>query len=229
MNRNRVAPNIEYVPPEPWAIERLQRWCELWTLDRALTGEGASCVDDSSDKSDDHLVMPPRGLQKLEPGEVALLPPLGEDDPPLYLLILASPNAEWIDCIPFSRFPEPATPGELLSGLEPDALRVLCLWNARQQPRNHTPSGWPLAALPPSVTGRVQQALEEVRRSGRVPHGRTHEGGPPMTHPDDPRRAYLYAARHHVDRHFTPILLRYEPPPPDLRRAAEPPPDWPRE
>lgn len=243
--------------PEAWMLERLQRWCREWAFEQALLeddGEAAVTLPGAGGLSDrpagdapahasggaetvavsgdgahvcvDPLVRPP---EPLCPHSVALLAPLldAPSAPPLYVMLLAPENAPGVLCIPFSRFTEPATPGELLSGLDADALRVLSLWNRRRIASASVLSGWQMAGVASSDAARILDACDWVARTGLLPPALTRSGGPPLSHPEDPRRRYLFEARRQVDRYLGrpgATAGLYALPAPDLSalpRAAE--------
>jgi hypothetical protein len=208
-----------------WKLERLQRWCEEWALEQVLAADGEGLA--GGRREGGSLLPFPRPVVMLHPGCVALLPPIGLGDPPLYILVLGERggDARWV--VPFGRFREPATPGEMLSGLSSEALRVLCFWNARDCTERTVPRGWVLEELAMEEQGRFLHALVVVRRTGALPASMARDGGAAVIHPDDPRRIYLHRARQQVSRTLTGSKGLYQIMPPQRKRAAEDPPEWP--
>jgi len=212
--------------PEPWMLSRLHRWCAEWALDQAIQ-EPTECAS-YADTARPDVEACVRPAQPLRPDIIALLAPLrGEPDlPPLYVAILGVSDSDTCVCIPYGRFSEPATPGELLSGEKTPALRVLCLWNARRLASPCALCGWVVRHLSGDEKADMRKAYASVSNSAALPEELLRSGGPPLFHPEDPRRAYLHDSRALVDRYLACIgrAATYRLPEHDhdaLPRAAE--------
>ncbi len=215
--------------PLPWQLERLHQWCLEWTIDRALQEPAPPPTAPAEPIDERAQWQPPAPLPQ---GCIGLLAPRDDepDAPPLYLAMLTDPaRSGWL-AIPFSRFTVPATPGEMISGRPAAALRVLALWNSRSLANSLT--GWVLESLTDREVAQLSRAVSAVRATGRLPADLAATGGPPLTHPDDPRRLYLHEARQAMNRYAAPPpcrLFHYPAPASSadaLPRAAEDSPEY---
>lgn len=215
--------------PTPAMVARLHRWCLEWQMDRALaaTLEAPAFPGKSNDGWGTDLTRPTADLMA---ESLALLPPLEGDTgtaPPLYIMLINDPANGGLLVIPFSRFAEPATLGELLGEQKPNALRVLALWNARTLAKPAHLRGWTLGTVTATEVERVTRAYRSVKTTGSLPSEMKGEGGPPLSHPDDPRRLYLRESRRLLDRYLgQPDTNQFRYPQPEsdldaLPRAAE--------
>ncbi len=215
--------------PTPAMVARLHRWCIEWQLDRALaaTVKASPSPGESNDGWGTDLTRPTADLMA---GSLALLPPIEGDTgtaPPLYVMLINDPANGGLLVIPFSRFAEPATLGELLGEQKPHALRVLALWNARTLARPAHLRGWTLGTVTATEIERVTRAYRSVKATGSLPSEMKGAGGPPLSHPDDPRRLYLREARRLLNRYLgQPDTHQFRYPQPEsnldaLPRAAE--------
>lgn len=203
----RTIGNTHRAHPAEWMVARLQRWCTEWALEQALR-EDEQGAERPATPALDHGETPtvpgmPEGRPAgpLSPGTVALLVPRAAL-PPQYVLLLGAFDGPGVLCIPFSRFTEPGVPGELLSGMDADGLRVLCLWNTRRIATAESLAGWVLQSYPEKEAERVRRAYAAVAETGTLPADLVECGGPPLSHPDDPRRQYLRDARQRMDEHL---------------------------
>lgn len=173
----------------------LARWLTEWMLDRRLAAE-----DRESDGKDDvvHTMRPichkPHIATTLEAGHIWLIRPVPGSPVamrPIYVAILSVQPDDTCLVAPFSRFAEPAVPGELSTGAKSLPLRVVCLWNARIMTGAMILSGWRGSRF---STRQLEKAREIHRR---VISGMSHDSmvnarvGAPLRHPLDPRWVYL--------------------------------------
>lgn len=169
---------------------RLAAWLREWELDRKLR---ASALDiaTSSPSNVAAAALPARWRPRA--GDLVLLHPSVTPacDRPLYVALLRSEGdrAWWV--VPFGRFSEPAMNGEWRTGRQSAALRVLCVWNGRKMPSHRLATGWKVGRL----TARERSsaaAVEQAWRCGTaVPRNVRAAIGLPVTHPRDPRQAYM--------------------------------------
>lgn len=186
----------------------LSCWIEEWKIDRALTAAtepGRAVVEAAADDT----VSRCRGDQisgggGVVPavGQVRLLPPVeagGTHERPVYVLVLECAGIGQWRVAPFSRFDNPATPGEWTTGLRALPMRVLCLWNARVVGQDMLGAAWFCRRVSAAQVGRALAAYRQVREglsSGAALSGRF---GPPLEHPLDPRHGYLQEERALLD------------------------------
>ncbi len=148
-------------------------------------------------------------------GDIVLLRPLegAVRWGPVYGVLLepAGPG-QWL-LVPFSRYATPAVPGEWKTGLVPDALRVLCLWNARE-----TGAGIFLPGRIKKMDARwvenTQALYRHVMNGDPLPDKDIVHFGPPLHHPADERYDYLEEEIQRLDDHGLA---------PPERQAAHPP------
>lgn len=220
----------------------LSLWMDEWRIYKALRGESAP--DDSHGAHSVGLNTVGRGpdvagscgAQDVLIGQIRLLRPAGlelRQARPVYVLLLCMDGgAHWV--APFSRFANPAVPGEWATGVESAPLRVLCLWNARLAPVQSLQAGWPAGSLPAAGVARALEVWRHVRDGGlREGAWQAAVGasglGPPLEHPLDPRHEYLQEERELLDVHLGLTIeaaqrsdrLTYEPPQSERRMAAE--------
>jgi len=192
---------VERREPDSWMVERLRRWCEEWTIDQALAGmPGPDVPAGSETGAQEEPVTVPAG--PLQVGCLALLAPRVSDTRrrPLHVLLIGAGDGPGVLCLPFGPYTEPATPGELLSGFDAPGLRVICLWNARRLASATELAGWIQDDISTEMQKRVRRAYASVSATGNLPADLVESGGPPLSHPDDPRRRYLREARQSTDR-----------------------------
>lgn len=194
------------------AREKLAEWLEVWSLDRALTGDGPSGETVAFRPARRRETRPPRE------GDIRLLAPAGAEDlhtgRPIYAVLLEGPSGH-MQWIPFGRFSVPALPTEWITGLRAEPLRVLCFWNARVVAEGREPASWPVRRLPPHRLAHWKR-VEQILREGRQPPARlAGRIGPPLPHPADPRHLYVHEERERLDGFFIPAPCRMDAPAPD--------------
>ena len=175
--------------------KHLARWLEEWRVYQVLRHS----VDEEKPAAQSRLF-----VQKTEPwdagvrepicaGQVRLMHPAAGADArarPVYIVVLKEEqDGGWL-IAPFSRFSEPATPGEWLTGLSSVPLRVLCLWNARVVPPEWLKKSWKAATLSKQRLNRALCLYRCVSRGGQIPKVFLKRIGPPLLHPLDPRVQY---------------------------------------
>jgi len=187
--------NIE--PPEDWQAERLARWLLEWELMQAPAEDVEEGVEQKAEALPDDCTAPPD--EDFEPGQIRLLLPQGLDSEMVFIAIASVSDGE-CTCVPFGPFAEPATPDELLSGREEPPVRVFCLWNVRTIPVDALPDSWVTDQLSDADLTRLLDALLTCRCTGQVSTSMERDAGPPLSHPEDPRREYRYQETHRIDK-----------------------------
>ncbi len=188
---------------------QLAQWLFEWQLEQAITAP-AACVEAAVASARESVGedaaralavehQTGRRADALQAGDVRLLRPVlsSARDRPVYLLLLTqSDDKSWL-VAPFGRFAVPAVPGEWRTGLRALPAAVLCGWQVRRVPTAVLAGAWHsmTLAMPRLATARRIAAaccespeLDAAAEGGPLPWT---ELGPPLRHPDDPRRAYL--------------------------------------
>jgi hypothetical protein len=233
----------EHAKDELLACQRrkLSLWLEEWQIYKALAAVGSGDWTAMAPRSDAALVTGGewrRGSkerakgQQRRTGQIRLLCPcrIGlAHIRPVYAVLLRKQNGPAWLVAPFSRFVNPAVPGEWGTGIRAAPLRVLCLWNARVVADETMESAWLSGKM---TDAQVANALDlwrhlvEAKPMEQVLARRT---GPPLKHPLDPRHEYLQEERELLDEHVgfafaqepQGSTLVYEVPQSALRKAAE--------
>lgn len=180
-------------PPE-WQRQRFAAWLHEWRLAEELRGAEPPTGDVAASQADGWgaMVEDP-GRDPVAAGQIRLVVPLGEitTQRPVHLAILREePDGDY-RVAPFGRFSEPATPGELATGRDTPCLRVLCLWNARCLSSEQLRRSWLVDDMSGPEHKTFLKALRTVAGSGALPSELAADGGPAVSHPDDPRHGYL--------------------------------------
>jgi len=207
----------------------LREWLGEWALDRALRETPPlSPAPRNGAETARGAAMRVRDIVLLHPADT----PSAER--PVYVALLAGPDAgEWF-VAPFGPFAAPAGDGEWLTGRTVAPLRVLCLWNARRMPAPVVVRGWRAGRLTPrehATALRVWRAWREGSDLDARTRART---GAPIVHPRDPRREYEAEEAQWMDEAAADPEGRcgpapgYAVPDSDWALAAEPPRDAPR-
>jgi hypothetical protein len=186
-------------PSEEWQVERFSRWLHEWEL-LQVPPEEETPAEEVGAKSDALLeacVAPPD--LDFEPGQIRLLFPRGLDSELVFIVIAGVSEEQECTCVPFSPLSEPATPDELLSGRDEPTVRVFCLWNARTVPAHLLPESWTVDTLTETELNRLSTALDGCGQTGQVPDRLKRDAGPPLSHPEDPRREYRYREKQRLD------------------------------
>jgi hypothetical protein len=101
---------------------------------------------------------------------------------------------------PFSPFSVPATTGEWLTGRTTPVLRVLEIWNARSVPTAALEESWLVDDLTHAECKAAWHVFEHEALGKPLASEFDQQVGPPLVHPDDPRRQYL-------DEEFTRLAV----------------------
>lgn len=220
---------------------KLSLWLEEWRIDRTLAAvthdtaqplpesgvsEAGGAGTESTGQVDGRQTPP-------AVGQIRLLPPVqvtGAQDRPVYVLVLEDAGAGAWRVVPFSRFANPAIPGEWMTGLRGLPLRVLCLWNARIVAQAVLAASWISRTLPAGQVGRAQAAWRDFSEGCSTDRTALTRGfGPPLEHPLDPRHEYIQEERGLLDASLgagaddedQDDVSSYEVAGSELRKAAE--------
>ncbi|MDP6491514.1 MAG: hypothetical protein QGH42_05565 [Kiritimatiellia bacterium] len=195
--------------PDP-SRERLSRWLVEWELLNALTSETAGETKQPAGRFGTPL--PLANEIPVQAGDIRLLHPRFEPDAPRYVAVVANTDMDTWLVIPFGLLSEPATPGEVVTGRNAPALRVLCPWNRFSMSTLMLERCW----LADRLTDKEADWCRSTRPPDRV--------GPPLRHPLDPRWDYLEMESEFRQRVCSRSRggITYEiAPPSELQKAAE--------
>jgi hypothetical protein len=196
MKRAGELPKTRRAPASPAQRRRLALWLAGWRLEREMEQLAAGLRPAPplrrGPASGAGWGGPARHDPAVREGQIRLLSPRidGAGARPVYVAVLWREGAGAFLAAPFSRFCEPAFPGELLVRRAPPCLRVLCVWNARALPAALLGRGWEVGRL---TTGQLADATvlyRHLRGEGAPPPRYTVRTGPEIRHPFDPRAAY---------------------------------------
>ncbi len=176
-------------PPEDWQAERLACWLLEWELMQVPPADSESTETEAEDGNLPDASVSPADVD-IEPGQIRLMMPQLGDEGLLYLAIVGEGSEGAVLCVPFSPLSEPATPDELLSGRDTPVVRVFSLWNARNVDLLVLRESWIVDRLTAEEFKRLERALLACEETGSVPDDLRREAGPPLIHPEDPRRLY---------------------------------------
>lgn len=211
-------------PPVPdRQARRLAAWMAEWDIHCRLSADSdASPHPPSEAILQDGDVAPTDPSP--QPGEVRLLSPTvpGAGARLIHVALFAGEDAPSLLSVPYSRFSEPAVPGEFLTG-RAEPLQVLCPWNARPLPLKVLERSWVVDNLSEEEEAQALAVLRHVRSGAALPSELADLVGPPLSHPDDPRHAYINRETLLMDRLAGTAPLTYPlPESTDLPKAAEP-------
>lgn len=199
----------------------LSQWLNEWWIDKLLreNGQGSSATGRESSGTTNKPSCALYDVKSAEGGQIRLFHPFSDKtaERPRYVVVLKeNGDGSWL-VAPFSRFSEPAVPGEWKTGREVPALRNLCIWNARLLPGSAIARSWVVDRM---TTSRISQAVAIHRlfvKGKELPRSLSRRVGPPLLHPLDPRHEYLeeerawfsaLTAKHpsgkHIDSPYTP-------------------------
>ena len=137
---------------------------------------------------------PKNAAAMLAAGQILHLKSTGDAmlDRSLHVLVLKVDSAaSRVLVAPFGPIPIPATEAELLTGLEDDPLKVLCLWNARWLPADVAVKSWSVGQADAALVADAVALREAVARREALPAHLSSRTGPPLLMPDDAIQAYL--------------------------------------
>lgn len=182
--------------PEP-ERSRLLAWLNYWEIARRL--ESANIPEDriESPVPASETFRPPAPFDgspsTLKQGEIRLLSStyLPAETRPLYFAILGNWHGEELIMAPFSSFPVPAVQGEFrVEGLHGQALKVLCVWNARSISRRIMADSWLVETLPDRELDCALDILDWRTTGKELPSEWLDRIGPPIRQENDPRLEY---------------------------------------
>lgn len=196
-------PPLRLIPPPQWQIDRLSAWIEEWNIDQHLRqitdfpeadeekteGQPFSVVGSSKEIAV-RLVRP--FDSDIAIGEIRLFSSqmLPAADYPVYFVVLSEEENDRLRIVPFSRFANPATPGEWLTGRNENALRVLSVWNFKIVHRQSIGKSWIVDELSAEELQTVWAVFKHVTTREPLPAGIVKQVGPPLNHLRDPRLRY---------------------------------------
>lgn len=185
-------PRLRIERAEQWQRERLTRWLAEWEIERELPLEGGAITWQGRSEVGTWPVAPLEAEPPVVAGQIRLLSPEVPvaRDRPLFFAILSEQGARSFVVAPYSRFAEPAFPGELLTGRDAPPLRVLCAWNARAMAGWILEKSWLVDELSAREMDEASGVLRHLRDGAKLPAGIERRMGPPLWHPADPRMAY---------------------------------------
>ena len=177
----------------------LARWLHDWRIDRILREDDAT---ESAQESYDSIA----GQEKMGPlydskpvrvGQIRLFHPFSKEtnERPRYVAVLKeNDDGSWL-VAPFSRFSEPAVPGEWKTGRKTAVLCILCIWNARLLSGSMLVRSWVVDRMPaPKIDHAI--AIHRFLAEGKeLSQSIANLIGPPLVHPLDPRIEYLEEER----------------------------------
>ena len=193
-------PIIEIREAPSEQARRLSAWLDEWEAEMRLRqADGAEMASERPGKGFGHVeafgASRFRGQEYDEPiraGQIRLLSArtVPQARRPLFVAVLS----EWEDGLalvtPYGPFSEPASTGELLTGRQDSALRVLCLWNSHTLPHVAIAESWVVDDLTGTELADAWAAFEHITFGKALNSALAERVGPPICHPRDPRRQY---------------------------------------
>ena len=202
-------PSTRMIPAPDWQRQCLQRWLAEWHVDRSLPrtpdteplaknrppGPIAAAPRDAFRGRNSVRYDAPRGSPKdsVAAGQIRLFQPVWSvaHQRLLYVAVIREDPPDSYLIAPFSRFTEPATPGEWRTGRSQPGWRVLCLWNARALPADVVRRSWLVDRLTDAERIAAEAVWSRQVVATDLPGELLSQVGPPLSHPLDPRQAYL--------------------------------------
>jgi hypothetical protein len=171
------------------------RWLNEWKIDRLLRedGQGRFTAGGQSPKTARKTQGLLYDVKAARIGQIRLLHPFSDEtaERPRYVVVLKkNGDGSWL-VAPFSRFSEPAVPGEWKTGREVPALRNLCIWNARSLPDSALARSWVVDCMTTSRTLQAVTIHTLLVEGKELPRSLSRRVGPPLVHPLDPRIEYM--------------------------------------
>jgi len=221
-------PELRSGPVPEEQKERLARWLAEWQIEQSLAAgngdeESSRDGEDRSPPDSKGLVAPTAEEPGLDVGQVRLLSPEipAAADMPLHVALLDRVAPGVFLAAPFSRFAEPAIPGELQTGRVETVLRVLCPWNARPIPMSTLRRSWIVSDLTEQERRDALCVYRHVKEGESLSAGLASRIGPPLVHPDDPRLVYEARENLRMDRIVREGAETEDSTRPDLYAAGE--------
>ena len=189
--------NQGHVDKEFWT-RRLNLWLDEWEVYQkllAIEDEEFAELDSSKDgtsSSDDLLPdISPYDHTSINSGEIRVLSHhlSGNQDEPVYVAVISEWEDDWL-VAPFSPFSEPASTGEMLTGIDICGLRVLSLWNAHTVTQENLSFSWLDGSLEDQVRRDAWNVFRHVSLGEPLSAELALRIGPPINHPEDPRKTY---------------------------------------
>lgn len=170
----------------------LEGWLHDWNLERLLQQDEEADQGDVSRRAESAMTGRPAKGAVVEVRQIRLLYPdcNASWQRPVYLALLEERGSDGILAAPFSRFANPALPGEFLTGRAAPQLRVLSLWCARVFKTARMVSGWQVDELSEIELDQAFSVYEWIHKRCQVPVAIRERVGPPLIHPLDPRWDY---------------------------------------
>ncbi|MGZ0654491.1 hypothetical protein ACWPKS_02700 [Coraliomargarita sp. W4R72] len=170
---------------------RFARWLQCWNLSCELGGIDLSDDEALPDsKPLDVAIAAFDGAPKV--GEIRLLSHAiaGETLRPIYVAVIHASEDEFL-VMPFGRFPYPATPGEVSTGIEDHRFDLACSWNARILPSSILEQSWSVGHIDDVLRAKLHAHFKALARGLDFESSLVDTIGPPLNHPEDPRWDYL--------------------------------------
>jgi hypothetical protein len=188
-------PQLQMSSAPEWQRLRFRRWLAEWEIEQELR----LCDRDEASQEQQQAAVEPIPVMPLseEPeirmGQIRLLSPEGRPThmPPFFVAVLDDSGPSACMAAPYSRFAEPCTPGEFLTGRQTPCLRVLCLWNTQNVARNILAQSWVVDRLSAREMSDTLDVLKSLDADSKAPRRLRRRIGPPLWHPHDPRAQYL--------------------------------------
>jgi hypothetical protein len=169
--------------------ERLSAWLRVWNVELQLRKlDGGTSLEQL-----------PEGAMNGTPlewpvhvGEIRLLAPhlLPSGQCPVYVLVVSNWDNNWKLVTPFSQFPLPATPGELLTLRSEGPWQVLQVWNSRTLPNEVIAESWVADTASEDLLDEAWAVFRHVTFGAELPDELASRIGPPVLQPHDPRISY---------------------------------------
>ena len=188
---------------------RFSQWMECWALHKALADVKPDTDSDNSPESG-IFDLPIATFDALpEAGEIRLLSHeiTGETPRPIYVAVIHHSEDEYL-IIPFGRFPDPATQGEIWTGVEDHRFDLACTWNARILPSGILEKSWNVGQVDNILRGKLHAHFKSLARGLNFEVSLLKDIGPPLHHPEDPRWDYL-AEETDLLKHLDQVCLDY--------------------
>lgn len=114
-----------------------------------------------------------------------------DTDRPVFVAVFGDWDEGEVLMAPFSPFSVPATTGEWLTARTSPVLRVLQIWNTRTVPITALEKSWLVDDFADVECKTAWQIFEHEALGKALASELEQQVGPPLVHPDDPRRQYL--------------------------------------
>ncbi|MFC1497233.1 hypothetical protein ACFLS1_02005 [Verrucomicrobiota bacterium] len=193
-------PELKIKSVPGWQKQRFARWLAEWEIDKELKlskdvendKRPTETTPQLCEQDVDNVIDPVRNEPPVRSGQIRLLSPEISPviDRPLYVAVLQESKHDSFLAAPYSRFSEPASNGELLTGRKVPCVKVLCLWNAHSIPSNILQKSWMVDDLSEDEKNEAMTLFKHLTEKANLPIGLEKRVGPPIYHPEDPRKIY---------------------------------------